>query len=147
MSGSINLNVGQESTSHTISWTLLELGQKPEIQSRLRSEIRQQESVIHTRGNVQFTASDLDNMLCLNAIIKASIHFVRVRISLLMMASQDCTLPLSWPSRMESGKLMHKVFIPKGTQIIASVATYNWFVLFTSSAWSTYLLCRSARRS
>ncbi|KAI6100548.1 hypothetical protein F5141DRAFT_1139372, partial [Pisolithus sp. B1] len=35
---------------------------------------------------------------------------------------------------MESGKLMHKVFIPKGTQIIASVATYNWFDMWGEDA-------------
>ncbi|KAI6117840.1 cytochrome P450 [Pisolithus croceorrhizus] len=123
----IILIAGQESTSHTINWTLLELARKPDIQSRLRSEIRQQESVIHARGDTQFTASDLDNMPYLNAVIKASeaLRYHCAAAQVFRMASQDCILPLSRPIRTESGELMHEVSVPKGTRIIASVAAYN----------------------
>ncbi|KAI6115248.1 hypothetical protein EDD16DRAFT_1481001, partial [Pisolithus croceorrhizus] len=115
------INVGQESTPHTINQTPLELAWKTEIQSRLGLEIRQQESVIHTHGDVQFTASDLDNMLCLNAVIKGkcALRYHCVAAQVFHMASQDCTVPLSRPSRMESGELMHDVLVPKGTRVIA----------------------------
>ncbi|KAI6100556.1 cytochrome P450 [Pisolithus sp. B1] len=121
----IILIAGQESTSHTINWTLLELARKPEIQSRLRSEIRQQESVIHARGDAQFTASDLDNMPYLNAVIKEALRYHCAAAQVFRMASQDCILPLSRPIRTESGESMHEVFVPKGTRIIASIAAYN----------------------
>lgn len=121
----IILIAGQESTSHTINWTLLELARKPEIQSRLRSEIRQQESVIHARGDAQFTSSDLDNMPYLNAVIKEALRYHCAAAQVFRMASQDCILPLSRPIRTESGELMHEVFVPKGTRIIASIAAYN----------------------
>ncbi|KAI6111030.1 cytochrome P450 [Pisolithus sp. B1] len=66
------LFVGHETTSNTIGWTLLELARKPEIQSRLKSEIRQHESAIHARGDAQFSASDLENMPSLNAVVRES---------------------------------------------------------------------------
>ncbi|KAI6029283.1 hypothetical protein PISMIDRAFT_683590 [Pisolithus microcarpus 441] len=121
----IILIAGQESTSHTINWALLELARKPEIQSKLRSEIRQQESAIHARGDAQFTASDLDNMPYLNAIIKEALRYHCAAAQVFRMASQDCILPLSRPIRTESGESTHEVFVPKGTRIIASVAAYN----------------------
>ncbi|KAI5995261.1 cytochrome P450 [Pisolithus orientalis] len=121
----IILIAGQESTSHTINWTLLELARKPEIQSRLRSEITQHESAIHARGDTQFTASDLDNMLYLNAIIKEALRYHCAAAQVFRVASQDCILPLSRPITTESGELMYEVLVPKGTRIIASVAAYN----------------------
>ncbi|KAI6145483.1 cytochrome P450 [Pisolithus tinctorius] len=121
----IILIAGQESTSHTINWTLLELARKPEIQSRLRSEIRQHESAIHARGDTQFTASDLDNMLYLNAITKEALRYHCAAAQVFRVASQDCILPLSRPITTESGELMYEVLVPKGTRIIASVAAYN----------------------
>ncbi|KAI6107313.1 cytochrome P450 [Pisolithus thermaeus] len=102
------LFAGHETTSNTIGWTLLELARKLEIQSIFRLEIRQHESAIHTRGNTQLTASDLENMPFLNAVVKA-----------------NYILPLSQPITMESGELMHEVLVPKGTRMIASVAAYN----------------------
>ncbi|KAI6111308.1 cytochrome P450 [Pisolithus sp. B1] len=102
------LFAGHETTSNTIGWTLLELARKLETQSRFRLEIRQHESAIHTRGNTQLTASDLENMPFLNAVVKA-----------------NYILPFSQPITTESGELMHEVLVPKGTRMIASVAAYN----------------------
>ncbi|KAI6007584.1 cytochrome P450 [Pisolithus orientalis] len=117
------LFAGHETTSNTIGWTLLELARKPEMQSRLRSEIRQHESVIHARGDTQFTASDLDDMPYLNAMETLRYHCVAPQA--FRMAAQDYVLPLSRPIRTESGQLMHEVLVPKGTRVIASIAAYN----------------------
>lgn len=68
----ILLIVGHESTSHTINWTLLELARNAEMQTRLRAEIRERESIIRSRGDSQFTVNDLESMPYLTAIIKAS---------------------------------------------------------------------------
>ncbi len=38
---------------------------------------------------------------------------------------QDDVLPLSTPITTTSGKVLHELPIPKGTQIIASIAVYN----------------------
>ncbi|KAJ8584424.1 cytochrome P450 [Rhizopogon salebrosus TDB-379] len=46
------LFAGHETTSNTVTWALLELARHPEIQSRLRMEIRETEATIHARGDV-----------------------------------------------------------------------------------------------
>lgn len=42
------------------------------MQTRLRAEIRERESIIRSRGDSQFTVNDLESMPYLTAIIKAS---------------------------------------------------------------------------
>lgn len=64
---------GHEPTSNTISWTLLELAKRPEIQHRLRAEIRQMETKIRVRGDREFTADDMESMPYLVAITKVSV--------------------------------------------------------------------------
>lgn len=54
-------------------WVLLELALHPEVQTRLREEIRSTERVIQTRGGRRFTALDLENMQYLNAVLKVCI--------------------------------------------------------------------------
>ncbi|KIO10441.1 hypothetical protein M404DRAFT_129598 [Pisolithus tinctorius Marx 270] len=117
------LFAGHETTSNSIGWALLEMSRAPEIQSRLRSEIRQHESAVHARGDTQFTASDLDNMPYLNAVETLRYHCILPQV--FRMAGQDYVLPLSQPITTESGELMHEILVPKGTRIIASVAAYN----------------------
>ena len=64
------LVAGHETTSSTISWILLELARNPEVQSRLRDEIRKTEATVYARGDSQLKAQDLDAMPYLNAVIK-----------------------------------------------------------------------------
>ncbi|KIO10415.1 hypothetical protein M404DRAFT_129975 [Pisolithus tinctorius Marx 270] len=116
---------GHETTSNTINFTLLELARNPEIQSRLRAEIRQQESIIRARGDTQFTVSDLDKMSYLNAVTRATLRYHCIAPQVMRTAGQDCVLPLSRPIQTESGKLTHEILVPKGTRIIASIAAYN----------------------
>ena len=56
--------------SNTISWALLELARQPEIQSRLRAEIRETEAAVHARGDADFTIADFDAMPYTTAVIK-----------------------------------------------------------------------------
>ncbi len=60
---------GHETTSNSLSWALLELAKHPEIQSKLRDEIRAMEPLILSRGG-SFTATDFDNMPYLTAVVK-----------------------------------------------------------------------------
>lgn len=45
------------------------------------------------------------------------------------MAGQNYVLPLSRPTKMEGGELMHETLIPKGTCIVTFIAAYDRFVL------------------
>jgi cytochrome P450 len=64
------LFAGHETTSNTITWALLELAKQPEIQSRLRAEIRETEAAIHARGDADFTIADFDSMPYTTAVMK-----------------------------------------------------------------------------
>lgn len=65
------LLAGHETSATTLCWVLLELARHPEVQSKLRDEIRLTEQAITARGGSDFTATDLDNMVYLAAVLKA----------------------------------------------------------------------------
>ncbi len=69
---------GHETTANTLSWTLLELSRHPEMQVRLRQEIRQMERTLRERGDSEFTTADFDSMPYLGAILK--VHSLPLRV-------------------------------------------------------------------
>ncbi|OAX39518.1 cytochrome P450, partial [Rhizopogon vinicolor AM-OR11-026] len=119
------LFAGHDMISNTISWALLELARQPEIQSRLRAEIRETEAAVHARGDADFTIADFDAMPYTTAVIKEVLRFSPVVYRVHRYASQDDILPLSQPITTCSGKVIHELPIPKGTRIVASIAAYN----------------------
>ncbi|KAG1856005.1 cytochrome P450 [Suillus subalutaceus] len=119
------LFAGHETTSNTVSWALLELARRPEIQSRLRAEIRETEAAVHARGDVNFTIADFDAMPYTDAVVKEVLRFCCVVYHAHRYASQDDVLPLSQPITTRSGNVIRELPVPKGTQIVASIAAYN----------------------
>ncbi|KAG6904666.1 hypothetical protein DXG01_008211, partial [Tephrocybe rancida] len=63
---------GHETTANTLSWMLLELSRHPEMQAKLREEIRSVEDAFHARGDSHYTSADLDSMPYLNAVMKVN---------------------------------------------------------------------------
>ncbi|KAI9573309.1 cytochrome P450 [Boletus coccyginus] len=107
------LVAGHETTSTTMSWILL------------RSEIRKTEATIHARGDSHLEAKDLDGMPYLNAVIKEGLRLYPAAPHPLRMAARDDVLPLSKPILTESGDMINEIFVPKGTEIVVSIAAYN----------------------
>jgi cytochrome P450 len=58
---------GHETVSNTLCFSLMELANHPEIQKKLRDEIRETRAA---RGNVELTVEDFDRMPHLSAFIK-----------------------------------------------------------------------------
>jgi cytochrome P450 len=136
------LLAGHETSATSLCWILLELAQHPEVQTRLRAEIRSTEQAIHARGGSDLTASDLESMPYLTAVLKArgsqflSIALPRESLQECMrfhpavyqnyrQAAGDDVLPLSKSIKTSSGDLITQLPIPKGMKIIASIAGYN----------------------
>lgn len=119
------LLAGHETSATTLCWVLLELARHPEVQDRLRREIRDTERAIRARGGSDFTATDLDNMVYLHAVIKESMRFHPALYQNYRMAARDDVLPLSKPIRGPDGQLTSNLPIGKGTKIILSIAAYN----------------------
>ncbi|SJK99587.1 uncharacterized protein ARMOST_02895 [Armillaria ostoyae] len=116
---------GHETTANSISFALLEMCKKPEMQDRLRKEIRAMEQAVRERGDSSFLPTDLESMPYLSAMIKETFRYHPVVYNIFRYASQDDVLPLSTPITTTSGGVLHELPIPKGTQVIASIAAYN----------------------
>ncbi|KAJ7512218.1 cytochrome P450 [Mycena galericulata] len=62
-----------ETTAITMSWTLFELTQHPDVQTKLRAEIIETERVLHARGDTEYMYIDFEAMPYTIAIMKVSI--------------------------------------------------------------------------
>lgn len=61
---------GHDTTANTVSWTLLELAQHPEMQQRLRQEIWDKQLALGR----EFEYRDLETMPYLQAVVKVLLH-------------------------------------------------------------------------
>ncbi|KAF8058710.1 cytochrome P450 [Lyophyllum atratum] len=116
---------GHETTANTFSWMLLELARQPEVQTRLRDEIRSMERTLQSRGDSGYTTADLDSMPYLNAVLKETLRYHPVAINTFREAIKDDVLPLSTPIVTTSGEVINEIPIPKGMAIMTSVNSYN----------------------
>ncbi|KAJ3900674.1 cytochrome P450 [Lentinula edodes] len=119
------LFAGHETSSTTLSFALFELVRNPELQSRIRKEIRSVEKNIEERGDTRFTAQDLESMPLLGATVKETLRFHPVAMHLFRVAVEDDILPLSKPIITTTGEILHELVVPKGTRIVGSVPAYN----------------------
>ena len=69
------INRRQETTANTLSWTMFELTQHPEVQTKLRTEIRATERVMRARGDTEFTYADFEAMPYTVAVMKVRLPF------------------------------------------------------------------------
>ncbi|KAJ3799125.1 cytochrome P450 [Lentinula aff. detonsa] len=110
---------------HTICWAAYEISRNPELQARLRAEIRAAEETIADRGETEFTMQDFEDMPILNAMAKETLRYHPVAIHLYRTAYEDDVLPLLKPIVGKDGKIISEIHIPKGAQVIGSVSAYN----------------------
>ncbi|KAJ7750121.1 cytochrome P450 [Mycena maculata] len=116
---------GHETTANSFSWAVLELARQPQIQSRLRSEIRSMERTIQARGSYGFTTSDIQSMPYLSAVVKEVLRFHPVSFNNFRQSLTDDVLPLSQPITLQSGEVITELPVPKGMKVIISIAAYN----------------------
>ncbi|TFK50720.1 cytochrome P450 [Heliocybe sulcata] len=117
----ITLLAGHETTSNSLTWTLWELAKHPEVQTRLRNEIREAE--LKARG--ELSLSDIEHMPYLQAVLKEGLRLHPAIPRITRLVKDDQVVPLSKPIRTTSGALRSEIAIPAGTKIILSVAAYN----------------------
>ncbi|KAF7289219.1 PseudoU-synth-2 domain-containing protein [Mycena indigotica] len=114
-----------ETTANTIALGLLELAKHPATQTRLRNEIRRMEATIAARGGYTFTTGDLDAMPYLNAVLKEILRLHPASFNNFRRSATDDVLPLSRPITLTSGEVVNELPIPKGMNIVVSIAVYN----------------------
>ncbi|KAG6809824.1 hypothetical protein H0H92_014607 [Tricholoma furcatifolium] len=116
---------GHETTASTLSWMLLEISRQPNIQKKLRSEIREMRKTLQSRGQATYTDTDLDSMPYLNAVLKETLRCYPVAVNTFRQADRNDVLPLSKPITTLDGRVITELPIPKGLNIIASINGYN----------------------
>ncbi|KAK0442017.1 cytochrome P450 [Desarmillaria tabescens] len=94
-------------------------------EDKLRAEIHSAETRLHERGETRFGLTDFDAMPYMLAVLKETLRFHPVAYNIFRVAGQDDVLPLSSPITTTSGKVLHELPIPKGVQIMSSVAACN----------------------
>ncbi|KAF9026237.1 cytochrome P450 [Hymenopellis radicata] len=111
---------GHETTANTLSFAFYELCKHQDIQRRLRAEIRSM-----GKTGADYTSSDFDNMPYLTAFVKETLRFHPIVYNTFRVAAENDVLPLLNPITTDTGEVLNKLPIPKGTKIITSVAAYN----------------------
>ncbi|KAJ3821195.1 cytochrome P450 [Lentinula raphanica] len=116
------LLAGHETSSTSLVWCILEVARHPEVQTKLREEIRATERKLNGRD---FTANDFDNMPYMAAVLKESMRFHPAVYQNYRMASHDVVLPLSKPITTTKGEMINELPVGKGTKFVLSIAAYN----------------------
>ncbi|KAJ3988851.1 cytochrome P450 [Lentinula detonsa] len=116
------LLAGHETSSTSLVWCILEISRHPEVQKKLREEIRATERKLNGRD---FTAADFDNMPYMIAVLKESMRFHPAVYQNYRMAAHDVVLPLSKPITTTKGETISELPVGKGTKLVLSIAAYN----------------------
>ncbi|KAG7090931.1 hypothetical protein E1B28_010004 [Marasmius oreades] len=116
------LLAGHETSATTLTWVLYELARHPEVQRKLREEIRAREA---SRSGPDFTANDFDNMPYMAAVVKESMRFHPAVYQNYRQAARDDFLPLSKSIVTTSGRVLNELPVGKGTKLVLSIAAYN----------------------
>ncbi|KAI0676401.1 cytochrome P450 [Trametes maxima] len=98
--------VGHETTAGSLSFTLLELARKPEVQQRLRDEIR--------RVGRDLSYDDIQRLEYLDAVVKEGLRLHPASPQTERVALRDDVIPLSKPIVKASGEIISSVRVRAG---------------------------------
>lgn len=111
---------GMQTTSSAMSRTLHLLSINPDVQTRLRSEIRE------AQKDGQLTYDQLVSLPYLDAVCRETLRlYPPLNFAATRTACKDMVLPLSKPIVGLNGKEITQVMVPKGTNIILSLLGSN----------------------
>ncbi|KZT40727.1 cytochrome P450 [Sistotremastrum suecicum HHB10207 ss-3] len=116
---------GHETTSNSVTWTLWELAKHPDIQDRLRSEIRSFVFEASERGLDAIPAEDYEKMAYTTAVMKEILRYHNVVIMVMREAAKDCIVPLEYPVRSTTGERLTHIPLQKATKVFISLSQYN----------------------
>ncbi|EIW76504.1 cytochrome P450 [Coniophora puteana RWD-64-598 SS2] len=109
---------GYETTSISMTWALIELAQRPDIQTKLRDEL----SAFGSDPTYdQFTSG----LLYLDAVVNEILRLHPPLSELSRQAAEADIIPLSTPTRTASGGLTSFVGVHKGTRMLIPIRAIN----------------------
>ncbi|KAJ7191590.1 cytochrome P450 [Mycena pura] len=109
----ILLVAGQDTTANTLTFGLLELARKPELQEKIRKEIH------------SMSTSSYDNKPLLNALIKESLRMYPAEALVERVAVRDTVIPLTESITTMAGEHVDHILVRNGELVIIGVASYQ----------------------
>ncbi|KAF8639311.1 hypothetical protein AX17_001592 [Amanita inopinata Kibby_2008] len=122
---------GSDTSSLTLTWTLLLLAQHPDIQDRLRSELLSIAPKTSTNQlsdeEVQSLYSTISTLPHLHNVTRESIRLIPPVHSSIRVATRDDEVPTAYPVHNRDGSLKPKntVAVAKGTLIHVAIEGFN----------------------
>ncbi|KAK7057267.1 cytochrome-450 hydroxylase [Favolaschia claudopus] len=125
---------GSDTSSLSMTWTLLLLAQNSDIQDRLRAELL---SVAHqfprdlselSEDQIQSLHAALSALPFLHNVTRESLRLIPPLHSTLRVATQDDEVPTMYPVHNQDGTVnekRHSFVVPKGTFVHLSVEAFN----------------------
>ncbi|KAG6844337.1 hypothetical protein H0H87_007613 [Tephrocybe sp. NHM501043] len=124
---------GSDTSSLSITWTLLLLAQYPEVQTRLREELL---SIAPSTGDLSSLTEDeihalydnVSNLPFLNNVCRESLRLIPPVHSSIRVATQDDEIPTSYPVHSRDGTIdeaRRSVTVPKGSFVHVAVEGFN----------------------
>ncbi|THH11303.1 hypothetical protein EW146_g8088 [Bondarzewia mesenterica] len=119
------LLAGHDTSGTTLIWTFWELAKDPVYQSKIREEIKAARAKAIARGDVEFSVTDLDGMVHLQAALKESMRLHPIVWKMTRVAGDDDVIPLAFPITTKSGKQLSNIPVKKGTHVLLSICGYS----------------------
>ncbi|KAH9031912.1 cytochrome P450 [Lactarius pseudohatsudake] len=107
-------------TSATLSRVLHLLSLRPDVQDKLREELRDA-----CQGNEELTHDQLISLPFLEAVCRETLRLYPPFAGVTRTALSDIVLPLSAPIRDVDGCKIHEVFVPKDTNVYIHIYNLN----------------------
>ncbi|KAG6862214.1 hypothetical protein C0995_002144 [Termitomyces sp. Mi166 len=123
---------GSDTTSLSVTWTLLLLAQHPELQARLRKELLSvapsSDLASLTEDEIHSLYDNIANLPFLNNVCRESLRLVPPVHSSIRVATQDDEVPTSYPVHRRDGTIdegRRSVTVPKGSFVHVAVEGFN----------------------
>jgi cytochrome P450 len=125
---------GSDTSSLSMTWTLLLLAQNPGIQDRLRTELRSvaqefpRDLSALSEDQIQSLHSTLSGLPFLHNVTRESLRLIPPVHSTLRVATQNNEVPTLYPVHNRNGTVnmtKHSVLVPKGTFVHLSIEAFN----------------------
>lgn len=124
---------GSDTSSLSLTWTLLLLSQNPTIQDRLRAELfsvspPSSENLSHlTEDEIHSLYTAISNLPYLHNVTRESMRLIPPVHSSIRVATQDDEVPVSCPVHSRDGAIMNQstITVPKGSFVHVAVEGFN----------------------
>ncbi|GAA5876297.1 hypothetical protein JCM16303_007090 [Sporobolomyces ruberrimus] len=121
------LLAGHETTSTSLTWTLWTLSRYPEVQTKLRAEIRDARKKAKDNGTDEIESDDLNALPYLDAVTREILRLESPVSATIRHAAQDDQIPLARPirSRSDPNKTISHIPVKKGQILFIPITAVN----------------------